>query len=190
MKNEINWEESEAGKRIGANLRELRTSKGLSMDALAKQVGISKLTLIKIEKGEANPTLSVIWKLSNGLGLPITELLSVDAEVDIARTTESVKMASADSVFIAEPLFQFHRLAECYRGYLQANSTYTAEAHRPGVTESVTVMSGTLSIEVDGVVYHLNEYDSIRFKGDRTHIYSNESNTTAVLHFVISYTLT
>ncbi|GAJ44098.1 cupin domain-containing protein [Parageobacillus thermoglucosidasius] len=44
-----------------------------------------------------------------------------------------------------------------------------------------------LTVEVDGQAYHLEEYDSIRFKGDRPHKYINPSSSLTILHFVISY---
>ena len=75
--------EQDVGKRIGANLRQFRMSRGISLEALAKQIGVSKQTLIKIERGEANPTLSVIWRISNGLEVPITALLSLESDVAI-----------------------------------------------------------------------------------------------------------
>ncbi|MBB3908840.1 helix-turn-helix domain-containing protein [Anoxybacteroides rupiense] len=187
MNKEAAFEEQNVGKRIGANLRQFRISKGMSIEALAKQTSVSKLTLLKIEHGEANPTLSVIWRIANGLHIPITALLSIEAEVSIARKQDALKLSSSNEVFIAEPLFHSHGSMELYRGYLQPYGEYTSEAHRPGVVEFITVMSGQLAVEVDGQTYHLEEFDSIRFKGDRPHKYINPSSALAILHFVISY---
>jgi len=180
-------EEKDVGKRVGANLRQFRLNRGMSVEALAKQTGVSKLTLIKIEHGEANPTLSVIWKIANGLNIPITALLSIESDVSIARKKDGLKLISSNDVFVVEPLFHSHGSMELYRGYLQPHGEYFSEAHRPGVTEFVTVMSGQLAVEVDGETYHLEEYDSIRFRGDRPHKYINPSSSLTILHFVISY---
>lgn len=177
----------DVGKRIGINLRQFRVNKGISLESLAEQIGVSKLTLIKIERGDANPTLSVIWKIANGLNIPITALLSIESDVSIARKKDGLKLISPNDVFIAEPLFHSQGLMELYRGYLQPEGEYLSEAHRAGVMEFVTVMSGQLTVEVDGHSYHLEEYDSIRFKGDRAHKYANPSQTLTILHFVISY---
>lgn len=187
MDTDKKWAEGDVGKRIGANLRQFRVNKGISIEVLARQIGVSKLTLLNIERGEANPTLAVIWKIANGLKIPITALLSIESEVSISRNKDGVKLISSNDVFIAEPLFRSHGLMELYRGYLQPNGEYISEAHRPGVIEFVTVMSGQLTIEVDGDIHHLNEYDSIRFKGDRLHKYRNPTNSLTILHFVISY---
>jgi XRE family transcriptional regulator, regulator of sulfur utilization len=181
------WEERDVGKLIGSNLRQFRVSKGISIKALAKQIGVSKLTLIKIEHGEANPTLSVIWKIANGLQIPITALLSIESDVSISRKKDGLKLISSNDVFVVEPMFRSYGLMELYRGYLQPHGEYVSEPHQPGVMEFVTVMSGQLTVEVDGETYHLDEYDSIRFKGDRPHRYTNPSSSLTILHFVISY---
>ncbi|RYL93089.1 XRE family transcriptional regulator [Sporolactobacillus sp. THM7-4] len=181
------WEDGDTSRRIGANLRQFRMSRGLSMEQLANKIGISKLTLMNVERGEGNPTLSVIWKIANGLNVPVSTLLSIDSDVSIARKENSIKLASSDKVFVAEPLFQSHGLFELYRGYLQPNAEYQSAAHQSGVNEYVTVMSGALNVAVGGEIYPLNEYDSIKFKGDLDHKYINPSNKLAILHFVISY---
>ncbi|WP_408006883.1 helix-turn-helix domain-containing protein [Pseudalkalibacillus sp. A8] len=187
MNSKTSWEDGDAGKRIGTNLRQFRKNKGISIEALAKQVGVSKLTLIKIESGEGNPTLSVIWKIANGLNVPITTLLSIESDVSVARKEKGLQLASSNEVLVAEPLFHSRGLMELYRGYLQPDSEYLSEAHQSGVMEYVTVMSGQLIIEVDGDTYHLEEHDSIRFAGNRPHKYINPTASLSILHFVISY---
>lgn len=181
------WGEGDVGKYIGINLRQFRANKGISIDVLAKQIGVSKLTLLNIERGEANPTLSVIWKIANGLKIPITALLSIESDVSISRKKDGMKLISSNDIFVAEPLFRSHGLIELYRGYLQPRGEYLSEAHQPGVMEFVTVMSGQLMVEIDGETHHLDDYDSIRFKGDRPHKYTNPSSALTMLHFVISY---
>lgn len=178
--------EEEVGKQIGINLRQFRTAKGITIEAFAKQIGVSKLTLIKIEQGEANPTLSVIWKIADGLHVPIASLLSGESDVSVIRKQDSVQLRSSDEVFVVEPLFRSNGF-ELYRGYLQPHSSYTSEAHQAGVTELVTVMSGQLTVEVNQEQYDLVEEECIRFKADRQHTYINPSEKSTVLHFVITY---
>lgn len=180
------WEKGEIGKHIGANLKQFRLSKGMSIESLAKQIGVSKLTLIKIEQGDANPTLSVIWKIADGLNISIAALLSIESDVSVARKADGPKLMSSDEVLAVEPLFRSHGF-ELYRGYLQPRSEYPSEAHQTGVMEFVTVMSGQLVVELDDDTHHLDEYDSIRFRGDRPHKYANPSSDLTILHFVISY---
>lgn len=186
MSKEYIGEKDEIGKIIGTNLRQFRLSKGMSMESLAYQIGISKLTLLKIEQGSANPTLSVIWKIAKGLNVSISTLLSMESDVFVARKADAPKLMSSDQVFVAEPLFRSHGF-ELYRGYLKPQSEYSSEAHQKGVMEFVTIMSGQLALELDDATHHLNEHDSIRFRGDHPHKYINHSCELTILHFVISY---
>lgn len=125
---------------------------------MTKEIRVSKLTLMKIEHGDANPTLSVIWKITDGLKIPITALLSIESDVSIARREDGLKLITSDEEFVAEPLFRSHCF-ELYRGYLQPESEYQSTAHQAEVIEFVTVLSGQLTMELDGVVYYLNEYN-------------------------------
>lgn len=50
-------------KKIGKNLQEIRKSRGLSLDQVSEMSGVSKGMLGQIERGESNPTISVLWKI-------------------------------------------------------------------------------------------------------------------------------
>lgn len=188
MKFENPWDQEQIGKIVGAKLRNIRSMKGLSIEGLANHIGVSKLTLGKIERGDANPTLSVLWKIASGLSIPLTSLFSVESDVLISRKKEGIQINSLDKVFSVEHMFNNNSQSfELYRGYLQPNSEYESEAHTSGVVEYVTVMSGELTIEVRGSSYVLQEHDSISFKADSVHKYINPTSKLAELHFTVSY---
>ena len=46
------------GKRIGANLKQLRTERNLTLGQLSGLAGISKAMLSEMEKGMGNPTIN------------------------------------------------------------------------------------------------------------------------------------
>ena len=52
---------------VAVNLKRIRTSKGMSLDVLSEQTGVSKSMLAQIEKGTANPSLGVLGKITSGL---------------------------------------------------------------------------------------------------------------------------
>ena len=49
---------------VSENLKRLRQSKGMSLDQVAEQTGVSKSMLAQIEKGTANPSLGVLGKIT------------------------------------------------------------------------------------------------------------------------------
>ncbi|WP_039879616.1 helix-turn-helix domain-containing protein [Jonquetella anthropi] len=63
--------------RIQKELRAARKAKGLTLTALAQEVGSSLGYMHEVETGKAHPSLKMLEKLSRVLGLRL-ELLSVD----------------------------------------------------------------------------------------------------------------
>lgn len=55
-------------------LWEIRTAKGLKLEAVAAVTGVSKSTLNNIENGKTSPTLANLEKIAKGLGCRISEL--------------------------------------------------------------------------------------------------------------------
>ena len=55
-------------------LWEIRTAKGLKLEAVAAVTGVSKSTLNNIENGKTSPTLANLEKIAKGLGSRISDL--------------------------------------------------------------------------------------------------------------------
>jgi y4mF family transcriptional regulator len=58
-------------KQLGIQLKDRRKALGITQPHLAELADISVNTLYKIERGQANPTLEVLQKLTEVLGLDI-----------------------------------------------------------------------------------------------------------------------
>src|SRR3954469_16463791 len=72
--------------RIAERIRELRATRGLSLDALATRSGVSRSMISVIERGESSPTAVVLEKLSVGLGVPLASLFDAPADDGVLRT--------------------------------------------------------------------------------------------------------
>lgn len=55
-------------------LWEIRTVKGLKLEAVVAVTGVSKSTLNNIENGKTSPTLANLEKIAKGLGCRISDL--------------------------------------------------------------------------------------------------------------------
>lgn len=49
----------------------LRKEKGIRQEDLAQALGVSRQTVISLEKGKYNPSLSLAFKLARYFGMPI-----------------------------------------------------------------------------------------------------------------------
>lgn len=173
---------------VGAVLRKLRKERQLSLEELSKLTNVSKLTLGNIERGETNPTLGMLWKISKGLSIPLMTLFATENEVNLSRSGEGLRISGDQKSWMIEPIFQnTSNEIEMYRAYLQKNSSYHPEKHHWNTTEIVTVMSGEVEIVINEESYTLSSYDSISFRADGMHSYSNNSNDVVVLHISLKY---
>src|SRR4051812_48147013 len=61
--------------RIGAAVRELRLAQRWSLGDLGRAAGLSKTILARIERGEGNPSVETLWRVSRALDVPLGLLL-------------------------------------------------------------------------------------------------------------------
>jgi transcriptional regulator with XRE-family HTH domain len=61
--------------RVAKRLRLRREARGLSQARLAQAAGISRGYLIRLERAEQDPTLTVLAKLAKALKVPLVELV-------------------------------------------------------------------------------------------------------------------
>ncbi len=66
----------EPKQRLGANVRVLRDSAGLTQMQLANRCGIDMAEISRIERGLKDVRVSTIAKVAQGLGVPAGDLLT------------------------------------------------------------------------------------------------------------------
>ncbi len=59
---------------LGRRIRALRKSKGLTQEGLGAECAINYKYVGAIERGEENPSLSILLRISKGLGVEMSEL--------------------------------------------------------------------------------------------------------------------
>ena len=62
-------------KRLGANLKRLRIAKGWSQEQFAFEAGIHRTYISDLERGARNPTISVVQRLADCLGVGVGTLV-------------------------------------------------------------------------------------------------------------------
>ncbi|NJE43376.1 helix-turn-helix transcriptional regulator [Thermococcus sp. GR6] len=63
-------------------LRELREAKGLTQEELAKALGVTRQTIIAIEKGKYDPSLKLAFKIARFFGVLIEDIFVYEGERD------------------------------------------------------------------------------------------------------------
>lgn len=77
-----------AGELLGARIREVRTKRGLSQQALAERVGIPQTHVSAIEVGAKFPNLMTVLRFAAALECKVTDLVRVFDKADLATLIE------------------------------------------------------------------------------------------------------
>jgi putative transcriptional regulator len=64
--------------KITTRIKELRARYDLTQDELADMVGVTRQTMLHLEKGRYNPSLVLAWKVANALHSTIAEVFRIE----------------------------------------------------------------------------------------------------------------
>jgi transcriptional regulator with XRE-family HTH domain len=177
---------------VGANLRRLRKSQGHSLDRLAELSGVSRAMLGQIETGKSAPTVSLLWKVADALGVPIATLIQTDsapAVVVLVRGQGEIATRS-DGKFVRRPLFNPGRaqVAEFYEMRIAAHHRESPDLLPPGTKQSLVVARGNVTVSIaDEAPIKLADGDAIIFDGSAAHSFENTSGEEALVYIVIAH---
>ena len=100
---------------LGKRIKSLRRSKGQTQERLAEIIDINTNYLAVIERGEANPTLSLLERLSAGLEIPLSELFQYRREEGYPSVELRRRLDGLVNEASAEELLRLTRILEALR---------------------------------------------------------------------------
>lgn len=175
---------------IADNLKEIRARKKLTLDEASRLTGVSRSMLSAIEKGDVNPTISVVWKIASGYKVKFSSLIEDKNHASQLIRAESVTpLTEGDGRYINYPAFPFdeERLFETYRIRIDAGGHLEAQPHMAGTEEYITVFAGHAVIAAGDETFDLKEGDSLHFAADQPHSYRNDGEETVWLAMLLYY---
>lgn len=155
----------------GAALRELRVSRGMTLQELSQRSGVSVSMISKVETGGGDPSLSTLRGLAAALNVPLS--LFFRDQTPVGRTAvrinhkQTFEFEGVETTLIVPPQQSRTRL-------LRLRAAPGAHRHKTEfwTTTSLNieleyeyglVIAGQMELEISGETYHLNEGDSIAF---------------------------
>jgi transcriptional regulator with XRE-family HTH domain len=186
--------------RIGNRIRSLRQSSGVSLTALARQLGVSASAISQIETGAMQPSVSRLVEIMAALGLPLS--LVFDEHLSLS-FPPPYAVSPADEQF---PSVSVARAADTHTVNLQEGVVYRRLAPRaipgteyfestypPGAAsgpdgeflahagfETGIVVTGRLTFQFDDGETELGPGDSICFPASKGHRVVNRTGRVAV----------
>ena len=176
---------------VAVNLKSIRRAKGMSLDVVSEQTGVSKSMLAQIEKGSANPSLGVLGKIVSGLRIEFNDLIRTPLrDTVLIRVDETVPTKEVEDEYRVWTCFPIedNNIVEIYRIEIEPGKKYISGSHGEKTREYISVLEGEVTVWLENSRYVITKEDVFRFESDRDHRYINESKEKVVfMSFFVAY---
>jgi transcriptional regulator with XRE-family HTH domain len=163
-----------AASHLARNLVNLRRTRGLTQDMLARDAGVPRSTIANLESGEGNPSLAVLVKVAQALAVPIDELLASPRAMVRRWDADEVVLTTKGRGVTIRPLVpepvpdSMMEVMDFAPGAIMGGTP-----HLPGTREFFTCLQGRVKITVAGDAYELDTGEVLAFPGNLPHSYQN-----------------
>jgi transcriptional regulator with XRE-family HTH domain len=160
----------------GAALRVLRERRGLTIAALARQVGLSAAAISQIESGAVQPSVMTLRRLATALGVPVFRFF-LPADTPAASV---VRRAERKTVGLARTGARYELLTPTLQGQLEVmevtidprQASAPERISHPG-EECLVIISGHGVLELGDDVIDLAPGDAATFQASLPHLLRN-----------------
>lgn len=177
--------------RMGPRIRSRRESLGIQMNDLANSIGVSSSLISQIERAKAYPSILTLKKVADALQTTISELIGENATfMENPLLKESERKFAKKNKFGAKVfLLSHHDPQKQMDPFIiefskKGNSAEIMTPRNPR-QEFCFVLKGKFEVLLNDELYILNEGDSFYFFSDHDHLFTNISNDTAKLLWVV-----
>jgi transcriptional regulator with XRE-family HTH domain len=167
---------------VGATIRLARKRRRMTLQDLADQTGVSVSMLSMLERGVASPSIGTLVSVSSALGLHMAQLFqdpSAQASSPVRRRADQVVVQAAEGV--SRRLIHTdveHDLEMVINEYEPGTSSSKTPVHHDGM-EFGLIISGNLTVSLDGVEYVLEPGDGIAYSSGTPHVLTNNGQVKA-----------
>lgn len=181
--------------KLGETLLNYRKKTGMTIRQFAEHSGISTSLISQLERGNANPSLSVLELIAKALNVPLFTLFinDIDPNTLISRKKDRKKVYRENrehTVYdVLTPDFMkanIEMLMMDLRPHAQTTKGYFVHQEKE---ELAVVMSGETCVVLDGHEHVLDEGDVVRIPPRVKHKFLNKSDHTIHILFVLTPSL-
>jgi len=171
---------------------ELRKKKRWTLEEMSAACGVSRSMLSEIERGRANPTLAVAYRIALAFGMSLGDLVEGAAaphRVDVIRANDPTYHFRSDPscrIRTLSPL-PLEKAVEFYEIVLCAGASLPSAPHFEGSRELLTVHQGHARVCSGDETVELRAGDSAHYPADVSHSIENLGRRDAVLFLVVTY---
>jgi transcriptional regulator with XRE-family HTH domain len=162
--------------KVGEAIRELRTSRGESLRALARASTLSANALSMIERGLASPSVGTLYRVAEALEVPISRLFQVDekrAAVVFRKAAERTRLPISRGLWEGLGGESFDGRFEPMILTMESGCSSGPESMIHTGHEFVYCLRGVLEYGVEGEDFALEPGDSLLFRAHQRHRWRN-----------------
>ncbi len=178
---------------VGARLKDLRHTRGMTLAQLAEQTGLSVGTLSQVERGLVSPTVRTIYSVATALGVSPAWIIDPESAAEQNPDGDYIVRASRRSLVIDSNGVVKHlatpETERRYKGFIvtvAAGGSSGDEQYTHAGEEIGIVLSGSIVLEIEQRAYRLNKGDSFAFPSSILHRFYNDGSTEASVFWVNS----
>lgn len=165
-------------KHVGEQIRTLRRAKGMTLQQIAGQTGLTASFLSQMERNLTGVTLSSLVSVSKALGVPLREIVAQPAQ-----TTPDTHQGERQDYSVEKVSLHYERLSASFPGSrlhslkIRMPQGYASGFESHAGEELLFVLSGSIEYTVDHKTYRLEPGDSMHIDSRRSHQIANGCNT-------------
>jgi transcriptional regulator with XRE-family HTH domain len=176
-------------------IKQYRTEKKLTLEQLGLKAGCTKSYISQLERGLTLPSLSMLARLADALGISVSvlfsDLESRDKRDWHLRKAARRKIIYPDKKVLTELLTtaMFQKKMQPIISVIEPGGTSDISgmlSHPAGSEEFVLVLKGEIDFEINKKQISLREGDTVYFNGDLPHRWVNNGKGTAEVLFVFT----
>ena len=184
------------------SLRRIRRNKGITLKDLSGLTDLSANYLSQVERGQANPSIATLKKITDALGVSFMSLVengngrpdnpAAEPGGTAAEPAQVVRAGQRKELVYPGGLRKAQLLSPDLQGRLEVIITVEDPVPEPGEwyshegEEFGLVLEGCYEVEVGGRVYRLEENDSITFSSALPHRMRNPGEKPSKTLWVIT----
>ncbi|BAT61612.1 DNA-binding transcriptional repressor PuuR [Variibacter gotjawalensis] len=181
----------DAAAHLGKRVRALRHQKELTLEQLAERSKVSRAMLSKVERSEKSPTLAIITRIANGLGLSLSGLLETagdSATTAVMRAANRVPFVDRETGFersVISPERNDNGVEILLHRIPPGQSSGLLPAYDVPTQKHIIVQRGELTARVGARSYSLKAGDALFFSINEAYHLANEGKAICEYYVVI-----
>lgn len=192
-RNALSAEPKDSSAEIGAEIRDLRKARGLTLEDMAARIGRSVGYVSQVERGLSTVTIPNLKAIAEVLGVGVNwffraEAGGTDDERDFVVRRENRRRLDFPGTGVTEELMSpsLNGLFEVILGTFQPHSETGDAKYGQTGEEAGVVISGEIEVILDGAAHRLRPGDAITFPLNMPHKVRNPTDDVATVLWVVA----